>query len=157
MSDFRTGDLVVSTIGMRALRTNAWWIYEDGSTTGFDGDDSRWFRRLVVIDPENREQVERLVGLIDRHEEATANDPGDDVHTWEVAAMQAALREFANPAPPKPEEPKGLGAVVEDAEGRRWVRFNSAESSRRRWTDGTGDLQWSQVAAVRVLSEGVPA
>ena len=107
--DFKAGELVVSTIGMRALRTNAWWVYEDGSTTGFDGDDSRWFRRLVVIDPENPKQIERLVACLDYR----INDDAD--------MLQAALREFANPPKPKPEEPKGHLAIVEDTAGKRWV------------------------------------
>lgn len=60
--------------------------------------------------------------------------------------------------PPKPAEPTGLGAVVEDAEGRKWVRdvndrwwcaYREPNTTRRHFGD------WSDVPAVRVLSEGV--
>jgi hypothetical protein len=67
--------------------------------------------------------------------------------------MQAALRSLI--APPKPPEPQGLGAVVEDAEGRRWVRVNALIP----WPYEKGDtrVSWTAVAPapVRVLSEGV--
>lgn len=67
--------------------------------------------------------------------------------------MQAALREFANPTPPKPEEPTGEWAVVMDANGNVWTRMNdvhwsSAASPNNRQT-------WGELDVVRVLSEGV--
>jgi hypothetical protein len=70
-------------------------------------------RPLVVIDPEDREQVERLTkALVEaayRHSNVVVSDQAS------TATRQAALREFADPKPPKPAEPTGLGAVVEDA------------------------------------------
>jgi hypothetical protein len=99
-------------------------------------------RPLVVIDPEDREQVERLTA-------AMVNEYGVDVHYDET---QAALRSLI--APPRPPEPKGLGAVVEDADGRRWSRANDAGE----WYSADGEEvgpHYSHVAAVRVLSEGV--
>jgi hypothetical protein len=106
---------------------------------------------LVVIDPEDREQVERLV----RAMPAEWNlDQPDDPELFEdsTTGVQQALRSLI--APPRPEEPMGLGAVVEDAEGNRFVR-----------SEATGSYPWSQVGdddwwtypnikAVRVLSEG---
>ena len=61
--------------------------------------------------------------------------------------------------PPKPAEPTGLGAVVEDARGRKWVR---ADIDREPWfsDERTGEDCWrayADIDAVRVLSEGVPA
>lgn len=108
-------------------------------------------RPLVVVDPEDREQVERLTRIfMDDH------DSGD-----ETADMQAALREFANPTPPKPDEPMGLGAVVEDAEGTRWVSWRSGLNYHhsRPWqrlemdTDEWRDYEEIPVASV--LFEGV--
>lgn len=72
-----------------------------------------------------------------------------------VAAFEAAQN------PPKPEEPTGLGAVVEDAEGRRYVRHCPGDCE-----DGNLCIPWHRVVdamnrtydefdAVRVLSEGV--
>ena len=54
---------------------------------------------------------------------------------------------------PKPAEPNGLGAVVEDEEGVRYVRLNNGH-----WADGVSfPRSWPSIPAVRVLSEGVPA
>jgi hypothetical protein len=111
------------------------------------------------IDPEDREQVEQLAKVMDdefaRRGWANQSTPDPDV----VDAIQAALREFANPTPPpKPEEPTGLGAVVEDAEGERyvndglghWLRLGQGNGFFGHWT-------YTDVPAVRVLSEGVTA
>jgi len=109
-------------------------------------------RPLVVIDPEDREQVERLGKVVARlwHE-----------HPYVLDAVQAALREFANPTPPKPEEPTGLGAVVEDADGVRWVLNNPRGYGKWSRENAAADglprdyKTWRMVTAVRVLSEGV--
>lgn len=102
-------------------------------------------RRAVVIDPEDREQVERLAWSIGYHGDA-------DLF---ADRLQAALREFANPRPPKPEEPTGLGAVVEESDGAVWVRTDTSTSNR--WVRaGFGTrARWDGINAVRVLSEGV--
>jgi len=103
-------------------------------------------RPLVVIDPEDRAQVERLCGLFLKGNDGTAIGDAND--------LQAALREFANPSPPKPAEPTGLGAVVENSDGGRWVRTDVAVD--RPWWRYPGITSgWAQVDAVRVLSEGV--
>ena len=123
------------------------------ATGGFDmvGDLAEGFtaRPLVVIDPEDREQVERLATeflTCARSLPATINAVAD--------TMQAALREFANPRPPKPEEPTGLGAVVEDAEGNRWVLYTHPDNHAP-WCDGSASCDYDEIAAVRVLTEGV--
>lgn len=122
----------------------------------FDADPQTTPRPLVVIDPEDREQVERLIRA---WVGATAGCPDAlRVTEQQVDRLQAALREFANPTPPKPEEPTGLGAVVEDETGYHWVRGKS--ESHLTWFDPTSEYDnrhWGQIAAVRVLSEGVPA
>lgn len=132
-------------------------------------------RPLVVIDPEDREQVERLAVAYTTVESARS---GDEYRAWEnrsaeargriVDGLAAALREFANPTPPKPEEPTGLGAVVEDADGARYVR--DYERGAMPWaltkrTDTNGEhvdaydskarRSYADIAAVKVLSEGV--
>lgn len=109
-------------------------------------------RPLVVIDPEDREQVERLW----RHYVETAAVNRTD-------ALQAALREFANPTPPKPEEPTGLGAVVEDERGRRFTRYHATGVTLepQPWALEADDdcieirYGWADISAVRILSEGV--
>lgn len=114
---------------------------------------------LVVIDAEDREQVERFREIASRWaDDVPYSDmarPGDLDHT---TAMQAALREFAAPTPPKPDEPLGLGAVVEDSDGMLWVRVNRTRSTP--WVapvTTTRAEAYDDIDAVRVVSEGVVA
>jgi hypothetical protein len=106
------------------------------------------FRPLVVIDPENREAVERFAAAYrDVSGEADLTD-----EPWSIPGlrMQAALRSLI--APPKPEEPTGLGAVVEDARGQVWVRTNLLVP----WvSSGETRVSWDALSAVKVLSPGV--
>lgn len=108
-------------------------------------------RPLVVIDPEDREQVERL------YRTYASIEPNGQMRGSDF--MQAALREFANPKPPKPEEPQGQGAVVEDEDGARWLR--RIEGGRNPWmfydkaAKSTTARDWPEITAVRVLSPGV--
>lgn len=111
------------------------------------------FRPLAVIDPEDREQVERLNEAI-----CVAYGKANVLDGDRVTPMQAALREFANPKPPKPDEPTGMGAVVEDAYGQRYVGLGDRYSTGKlRWKGGRGMkfTSYDHIAAVRVLSEGV--
>jgi hypothetical protein len=108
---------------------------------------------FVVIDPEDHDAVARLLGLLIQH----TSGPGV---LWEMkyADAQQALREFADPKPPKPDEPTGLGAVVEDAEGDLWVRCDAEDHGS--WRRANDDALWRDylsIDAVRVLSEGIDA
>lgn len=113
---------------------------------------------LAVIDPEDREQVERLRDAYDRAF-VEQNPELSETPEWKGKrgnALQAALREFANPTPPKPPEPQGLGAVVEDDEGVRWVRYDLNLERSYRWISERGASEdYQDITAVRVLSEGV--
>ena len=62
---------------------------------------------------------------------------------------------------PKPSEPKGLGAVVKDRNGLRWVHIDPDTDDD---VDGAWEsefapvnLRWSRIDVVEVLSEGVTA
>lgn len=96
---------------------------------------------LVLIDPDNREQVERLVAASWPH--AAQNRMVD--------ALQVGLRSLLTP--PKPPEPQGLGAVVEDADGVLWVRHQTTGGGG--WYVNGVTRTWDRISAVRVLSEGV--
>jgi hypothetical protein len=98
-------DDVAMVNGVTAVRTgdNMGWFTESGRLSDPIVDRAL---PLVVIDPEDREQVDRLVRSYHNQNLFSVVDD-----------MQAALREFADPKPPKPAEPTGLGAVVEDADG----------------------------------------
>ncbi len=109
-------------------------------------------RPLVVIDPENREQVERFTrslpndwNLVQVDDPMLADESADQI--------AAALREFANP---KPDEPLGLGAVVEGSDGVRWVRTHCELDATWREEGFSGVYRsWQAIDVVRVLSEGV--
>src|SRR5690606_10195009 len=108
--EWRPGDVALVHLDaeteVRCMRTKCGdWA----SPSGAPYDPLLTARPLVVIDPDDRAQVERLWDLF-----GAAKAYGPD-------ALQAALRELANPTPPKPDEPTGLGAVVETPGG-RYVR-----------------------------------
>lgn len=146
------GEMVAFRCG---TASNPGWQYAtaDGRASSWSADSSGYvkpIRPFVVIDPEDREQVERLV-----ESWYAASDPT----RGRTSQMQAALRELANPQPPKPDEPQGLGAVVEDADGERWVRWSLGEwPDRAPWrADGPkpDHRRYDCVSAVRILSPGV--
>jgi len=137
-------------------------LYRSGTgLTSVDTDGNGWrvegikdARPLAVIDPEDREQVERLSRYI------AAAECGDGMAPLD--AVQAALREFADPTPPKPAEPTGLGAVVECSDGRVFVVDHVHSDGTPRWYgpdvpggDAYSRPAWSTIPAVKVLSEGV--
>jgi hypothetical protein len=150
---WKAGDVAVS-IGDRLIRTS------EGKWSSQSGQSGIRYpvqepRPLAVIDYEDREQVERLSSLIE------ANG-GPYFGEMQTAALQAALREFAAPTA-QIEEPTGLGAVVEDAEGEHWVRWALASDDRTspwRHADHIGapaHRRWDALDVVKVLSEGVSA
>lgn len=159
--EWKQGDVAILSLvngsETRALVDSFGWSDQSGMSWALEG--SRGYtsaRPLVVIDPEDREQVERLRASLERM----------SFSPWACGAatcLTTALREFANPTPPKPDEPTGLGAVVEDAKGYRFVRGYEDEGTHP-WhiIDPAANhtfawWKWSDIAAVRVLSEGVPS
>lgn len=171
MSEWEAGDVALVTINRRKQgeQSTTDLMLRNATNSGWDGafetvDDGDYYlrsvRRVVVIDPEDAEQVERLRSLTlqaFRDQDRTMG-PLDDPLLIDL--LHAALREFAAPTPPKPEEPQGLGAVVEDAEGKKWVRVDGRGSTP--WTQSDagmdGIAKWCKYAgidALRVLSEGV--
>jgi hypothetical protein len=65
--------------------------------------------------------------------------------------LQSALRAWVEP--PKPEEPKGWGAVVEDDTGAYWTLYAPEAGVFINYREGK--RRYAEIAAVRVLSEGV--
>lgn len=106
-------------------------------------------RPLVIIDPEDHEQVRRINDAQNREYIRRGVPVAADE---DVEVLQAALRSLI--ADPKPDEPLGLGAVVVDANGTRWIRTGDCSLD---WVTefNTETHPWSKIAAVRVLSEGV--
>lgn len=103
-------------------------------------------RPLAVIDPEDREQVERLAKAI--------NDAIENQSLITSTEMtQAALRKFASPTPTKPDEPTGLGAVVEDASGAEYVRIGRKPGSV--WYQPHGRyFRWDGIDVAKITCNG---
>lgn len=77
------------------------------------------------------------------------------------SSMQEALRSLAAPPTPRPDEPTGLGAVVEDAAGNRYLRCRTNDLAPW-YAEKPGDESrpyryYHDLDVVRVLSEGVTA
>jgi hypothetical protein len=140
-----------SPVGVRNHRNDGWSHSADwGGGSVYDHIGNGSPRPLVVIDPEDHEQVERLLRTY-------YAEPTGIIPPGQVDALQTALRSLV--ADPKPDEPQGLGAVVEDAEGKRYVRYTQdnlapwrAESPR---SADRPFRYYKDLTAVYVLSEGV--
>lgn len=111
---------------------------------------------VAMISPEDREAVERLLSAY--LDNAGGVRPYDHPPHF-IDSMQAALREFANPKPPKPDEPQGLGARATDRGGLEWAARTGLHPApdgmgltERRWgcLNGTAsDLTWDELIAAR--------
>lgn len=150
---WKPGDVAMVTATNRGNHYRAYFdgeMWREAASPSFCLIEPTDIRPLVVIDPEDRDQVKRLYD-------------GYYSICGGIDAMQAALREFANPTPPKPEEPTGLGAVVEVAHPvYEWARADRIERSSAPWwyTDSSGNGGWRTWGelrgyAVRVVHEGV--
>lgn len=160
-SEWPEGTVAVATVrghkGVRVLRTRSGiWLhppinsYEEGALQSATADYRvADVRPLVVIDPEDLVQVKRLSDLCQRERSRNSTN---------AASMLVALHKFASPTPAI-EEPTGLGAVVDDAEGRRWVRVNEKWWNHWESADPTAYLsrQYADLNVVRVLSHGYAA
>lgn len=124
-------------------RAGAHWHYLTRSLDGttWTSADRVAARPLVVLDPEDREQVERLWTAF-----------RDDSRCNAVDVMVDALRSLIRP--PKPPEPQGLGAVVETPGG-RYVRSDVETCNPWRGPKGI-PFEWADLdGPFTILSEGV--
>lgn len=151
--EWQPGDVAMVNGEVCMFLGSAGWEHGDSARFRYRSDETD-VRPLVVIDPEDAEQVERLRDALPE-DWCLTEDAGIRAETF--VAVQAALREFANPTPPKPDEPQGLGAVVVDRSQVEHVHLGSGL-----WAYGTTDgpsagHSYADINAVRVLSEGVVA
>lgn len=162
MTDFKPGDVAL----VRYSDTDSWvvgiattphgnWRTEEHGTTYVIAE----ARPLLTVDLEDHDALDPIIDLIwgDRNR---ANRPP----TWRVREGLKALIS----APPKPDEPTGWLARVEDSSGTEWVRWwerGHSPWSRVKVTGVNGrhvadpspgkNCGYDQIAAVRVLSEGI--
>lgn len=158
--EFKPGDVAMVT----AMNRDRFRATFDGEVWREHGDLTNWkgafliepvdIRPLVVIDPEgNPEGLPYLVPQHFRNYAATLRKHHGPVSARMLEWLAERLEEYV----PKPriEEPTGLGAVVEDAEGRRWVFTGDIDFGGSWWLRGSDPARWPGIDVVRVLSEGV--
>ena len=143
--EWKRGDVAVigmsGSRGIRAIWQGNQWATE---SQRYFSDFQVQPRPLVVIDPEDEEMVRKFAAW-------TADG---DYADWRIDWVRNFLRSLITP--PKPEEPQGLGAVVEDMDGKRWVRGWTADGLRPWYMHARGDgRDYTDIAAVKVLSGGV--
>lgn len=166
MTDYKPGAVALCTLdGTPVLKTSdgprGWATVDDGRQLIDDTD----VRPLVVLDmaPEQARLVVRIL-----RSSADADDQADS-HPFRGLVTSTAYRAIADQIesqarPPKPAEPTGLGAVVEDAAGQRWTRYDERDPQPW-WRTSTGDpdepiecrFAYADIDAVKVLSKGVNA
>lgn len=130
------------------VRFERWALASDSFIAS---EDALTVRPLLVLDPDNPDQMRELwEGWRDSHSPNGAT------------AMTAAVRAMLpKRTPVKPAEPTGLGAVVEDVDGTLWTRVERGQvtDTRNPWYPATlaelQPLEYDEIAAVKVLSEGV--
>jgi hypothetical protein len=118
------------------------WEFQDGRLRRVRASTAR---PLAVIDPEDMDAAPRLWELyVD----------ADKGYTTPTQDLQAALRQFANPTPPKPKAPTGWGAVVEDSDGWYWTLIAPDSNA---WANygHHGYRVYGEIDAVRIVSPGV--
>lgn len=141
---WKPGDVAVISVPNRDVFHRAFFDGETWRECGggyyFSFDTPTSVRPLIVVDPEGRDVNRLVIRLGTRYKGSTR-------------LMRETLRDLHTDPPP--EEPEGLGAVVEDARGQRWVRTDYAD---HQWLNHTAGISaWADIAAVKVLSEGVDA
>lgn len=116
-----------------------------------------------VIDPDDQAMMERFARL---HDEAwkrvqDRNPERVGTPTWEIVAEQFRLFKDPNYRV-RPDEPQGLGAVVEDEHGRHWTRYDTKGDPQPWWCDDAGPdvpverrYAWADIAVIRVHSWGI--
>jgi hypothetical protein len=153
--EWKPGDFIVIAshsghVGETGVVAEAHGSYVNAVIPAMGGGQSMSFsantvRPLVAIDPESPEQVERLGNAI----RAAIEKQGGHLYDADLAA---ALRSLV--AEPEPEEPTGLGAVV-DAGGKCAVRNRGRGRGEVDWVvDGFWSTWASLPRPLTVLSPG---
>jgi hypothetical protein len=149
MTEFKPGDVALVDSwrgkGLLAFRCErvagepTWCVHDGTDTRGLHDHEVGAARPVAVIDPESPADTERLYAAL-----------GGRIG---MATLAEALREFAAPTPPKPPEPLGLGAVVEDAEEHLHTR---CRNDSQPWCGLDGRFRpYADIAVKLVLSHGV--
>lgn len=136
---FRTG--IPSNMGWQYAREvgqNTWSADTSGYVTPI--------RHFVVIDPEDRDQIRNIEADMSRRCGWLLSGE------LRVDALQATLREIADPAPPKPPEPTDPHAIVTDRRENIWRLLADGDWVCTSGPDIGEYLVWQQLAERGPLS-----
>ncbi len=170
MSDYPPGFYAVTSWRGKnqwAFRTRRgddirWCVFdaEVGDTRGLRDPEAADVRPLVVLDPQDLDGygASHIGGLAGFLREYLPERTGD--YDKAGAILLGVIRQIeAQTRPPKPLEPTGLGAVVKDRNGDRWVRCRKQSRGLFGvvWENERScqHSHWGGLDAVEVLSEGV--
>jgi hypothetical protein len=152
--DAETGPMVYLRVRNHLNGAETWQSQRGTVSHAFEAAD--WHRLLVPIDTEDRALIERLLRV---QVGAYAGCPGAlNITDAQIDNMQGALRSLTKPL--KPEEPTGLGAVIEvpSTRGDWRVRLVRGHATHQPWMGDTVKRDWSEIEGpIEVLSEGVPS
>lgn len=175
--EWKPGDVATSTHGtVFAVDTSAGlrWVYDDGSGGAAAADwnqvPPQGIRPLVVIDPDEIPAAKGALAprwLRNLAAELRADPKHVSTSLENVLLFLADKIEEADPPEPRPEEPTGLGAVVEAVCGceEDWshefvhdplsTRFEGRPlAPDRTWKAPCGHHAYADLKAVRILSHG---
>lgn len=149
-SERQPGDVAIVRVGSeyppeiavkgRGIFADKWYVGGPrlGSQHGWHEHNIETLRHLVVIDPED---VERVRGIRDLVCALAGTDPSDFPAEWRV---RDALREFANPTPAEPTDPR---ARVTDRRENIWRLLADGEWVCTSGPDIGEYIAWARLAA----------
>lgn len=154
---FEPGTVAVATVrGVPNVRVMAGygtaeprlrWVTTDDRLV--DAEDEGWWFSYQVTDVSPLVVLDLSGGRDLRYTVADLRDAAKRTRNTRLAEIADQIE--GQTRPPKPAEPTGLGAVVEDADGERWVRRHSGSFLN----PGNFPRDYADINAVRVLSPGV--
>lgn len=160
MSEYEPGTVAVATVrgvpGVRVFRTGGALSVDRNMWASAKPVDHRsWHPNENVTDVRPLVTLDLSLGAVRPEQVAgyAVEVLRTPRHQW---ADHIADQIEAQTRPPKPEEPTGRYAVVEDDRAREWVLADPATTPTP-WKCLTLDrwAAWDEITAVRVLSEGV--
>lgn len=163
MREWKPGDVAMVNGDVCVYLPGKGW--EHGGPDRFAYPSDSEARRLIIIDParvhddfDADRALESLPAWLHIAADKADSRDRDRGHSKGVGhgtiLRNLATQIEAQTRDPKPAEPSKLGAVVEDGNSARFVRSDVETSNPWRGPDGTPH-EWSEIDAVRVLTEGV--
>lgn len=154
--------ILVAGNELTGLATDTGWFYADSAGTGhLSFDEVTHVRPGVLLDlnpgGQNDAGLGHLGSLLLARQRLRPWETDQEAEAYEWLHN---LIEQIRSQQPKPWEPTGLGAVVEDKAGTQYVRVWPADAGLAAWRASArpGDFdarRWESIDAIRVLSEGV--